>query len=104
MYPPDATPPVRRRIRRFAPLQMGKMLGILYGFMGLIFLPFFALMTIASSQLPANQRTGMMAFGIGFALAMPVLYAVMGFITGVIGAGLYNLVAGWIGGIEVDVE
>jgi len=46
----------------------------------------------------------MMAFGIGFALAMPVLYAVMGFIFGVIGAGLYNLVAGWIGGIEVDVE
>jgi hypothetical protein len=83
---------------------MGKMLAILYGFMGLIFLPFFALATLAGSQMPANQRVGIMAFGIGFALAMPVLYAVMGFITGVIGAGLYNLVAGWIGGIEVDVE
>ena len=72
--------------------------------MGLILLPIFALMTIAGSQMPPNQRTGMMAFGIGFALAMPVFYVVMGFITGVIGAGLYNLVAGWIGGIEVDVE
>ena len=83
---------------------MGKILGVLYGFMGLIFLPFFALMTVAGSQMPANQRTGMMAFGIGFALALPIISAVMGFIFGVIGAGLYNLVAGWIGGIEVDVE
>ncbi len=35
---------------------------------------------------------------------MPVIYAVMGFVFGIIGSALYNLVAGWIGGIEVDVE
>jgi len=41
-------------------------------------------------------------FGMG--LFMPVIYGVMGFIFGVIGAALYNLVANWIGGIEVEVE
>jgi hypothetical protein len=41
-------------------------------------------------------------FGMG--LFMPVIYGVMGFIFGVIGAAIYNLVAGWIGGIEVEVE
>jgi hypothetical protein len=29
---------------------------------------------------------------------------VMGFILGVIGAAVYNLVARWIGGIELEVE
>jgi hypothetical protein len=29
---------------------------------------------------------------------------VLGFVFGVIGSALYNLVARWIGGFEVDVE
>jgi len=33
-----------------------------------------------------------------------VIYGVMGFIFGVISAAIYNLVAHWIGGIEVEVE
>jgi hypothetical protein len=94
-----------RRIRRFAPLQLGKVLAILYGIMGLIFSAFFLAMSLFGSLLPAQQqRAGMLAFGVGFALFMPVMYAVMGFVTGVIGAGAYNLVARWVGGIEVDVE
>jgi len=102
MLPPTLSSP--RRIKRIAPLQLGKMLAILYGIMGLIFIPFFLLMSLASSQIPAQQRPALMAFGAGFVIFMPVMYAVMGFITGVIGAGAYNLVAKWIGGIEVDVE
>jgi hypothetical protein len=45
-----------------------------------------------------------MAMGAGAALFAPILYAVMGFIIGVIGAFIYNLVAKWVGGIEVEVE
>ena len=37
-------------------------------------------------------------------ILMPVIYGVMGFIGGVIGAAVYNLVARWIGGIELEVE
>jgi hypothetical protein len=40
----------------------------------------------------------------GMAILMPVIYGVMGFIGGVIGAAVYNLVARWIGGIELEVE
>lgn len=101
------TPPqlaTKRRIKRFAPLQLGKMLAVLYGLMGLLFLPFFLIMSAVSTQLPAEQRVGMMAFGLGFALFMPLMYAAMGFVFGVIGALIYNVVAKWIGGIEVEVE
>jgi len=35
---------------------------------------------------------------------MPITFAIPGFIVGAIGAFIYNLVAGWIGGIEMDFE
>jgi hypothetical protein len=101
------TPPslvTKRRIKRISPLQLGKMLGVLYGIMGLIFVPFFLIMSAVATQMPAEQRAGMMAFGAGFAIFMPIIYGVMGFIFGALGALIYNLVAKWIGGIEVEVE
>ena len=102
MNPPTST--TTRRIKRIAPLQLAKMLAILYGIMGLIFIPFFLLMTFVGSQMPAQQRVGVMAFGAGFAIFVPVIYAVMGFVSGALGAVIYNLVAKWVGGIEVEVE
>jgi len=104
---------MKRRIKRVAPLQAGKMLGVLYACMGLIFLPFSALAALAgvfpqqtqqaqaTSGAPMAIAAGMM---IGFGVLMPVIYGVMGFVFGVIGAAIYNLIAGWIGGIEVEVE
>lgn len=80
------------------------MLAVIYGILGLIFIPFFLIASMGMSQLPAEQRTGMMAFGAGFAIAMPFIYAVLGFIGGVIVAFIYNLVAKWAGGVEVEVE
>jgi len=35
---------------------------------------------------------------------MPFFYAALGFIFGVVGAFIYNLLAKWVGGIEVEVE
>jgi hypothetical protein len=102
MNPP--TIPVIRRIKRISPLQLGKMLAILYGIIGLIAIPFFLMFASLSAQLPAEQRGSFMAMGAGAALFAPILYAVMGFIIGVIGAFIYNLVAKWVGGIEVEVE
>ena len=101
MYPEPTT--IKRTIKRFAPLQLGKILAVLYGIMGLIFLPFMLLMSLLGPR-PEGQGAGMLAFGVGFGLFLPIFYAVMGFITGVIGAFVYNLVAKWVGGIEVEVE
>ncbi len=101
------TPPplvTKYRIKRFGPLQLGKILALLYGAMGLIVMPIFLLMSLLSPALPPGQRAGMMVMGVGLAFAMPIFYAGMGFITGVLGALLYNVGARWIGGIEVEVE
>jgi TRAP-type C4-dicarboxylate transport system permease small subunit len=101
-----------RRIKRIAPLQAGKMMGVLYACMGLIFLPFFALAGLAGALAQQSQQspaTGVpaaitAAVMFGFGVFMPVFYGVFGFIFGVIFAAIYNLIARWIGGIEVEVE
>lgn len=110
MNPPSLT--TKRILKRIAPLQLGKILAILYGAMGLLGLPFFLVGMFVVSHLPAAQQ-GIFAFiGVGMALALPVFYACMGFsptastvyaVVGVIGAAIYNVIAQWVGGIEVEV-
>jgi hypothetical protein len=55
-----------------------------------------------------GKQTGAPAFpaaiGIGFVLVMPILYAAFGFLFGAFGAFVYNLVAGWIGGVEMELQ
>ena len=86
------------------------MLAVVYGCMGLIFLPFFALAGMlgafaqhgqSDQAAPAALIAGIM---VGMGIFMPIVYGAMGFIFGMIGAALYNLVARWIGGLELEVE
>ena len=86
------------QISRFSIGQSAKFMGLLYLLLGLLFAPLFLL-----GAMFGPEGSGF-AFGTVFAIAMPVLYAVIGACSGAIGAALYNLVAGWIGGIEVEFE
>jgi hypothetical protein len=45
-----------------------------------------------------------MIFGVGAIVLFPVFYGVLGFIMAAIMAGLYNLFAGLVGGIELDLQ
>ena len=52
-----------------------------------------------------TSGTGLgMLGGIGAVIFMPIMYGVMGFLAGVIGAAIYNLVARYVGGLELEVE
>jgi hypothetical protein len=43
------------------------------------------------------------SFGVAFAMGLPILYACAGFVGAAIGCAIYNVVAGWVGGIEVEL-
>ena len=86
------------QIKRFSIGQAAKFMGVLYLLFGLLFAPMFLLMGMFA---PEGQG-GM--FGTLFAVAMPIMYGVFGVVGGAIGAALYNLVAGWVGGIEVELQ
>jgi hypothetical protein len=87
---------VPQQIRRFGIGQTAKVIAVLYALMGLIFVPFFL---VAAAFAP--RETG---FGTGFALALPILYGGLGFIFTAIACAIYNFVAGFVGGIEVELE
>ena len=89
---------MNKRITRIAPLQLGKVLAVLYGCVSLIAVPFL----ILASVLGAKSGNG--GIPIVLALVFPIFYAIAGFIGGVIVAAIYNLIAGWTGGVEFTVE
>ena len=91
---------MKKQLTRVAPLRAGIVLGVLYGFLGLLFTPFILLMAAFGCKTGAFAAVG----GVFLAILFPVLYAVMGFICGVISAALYNLIAKWTGGLEFEVR
>lgn len=99
-----------KRLKRIAPLQLGKISGILYALSTILFVPFILLFSALASVAPQMEGgsstpvPGILGMGLGLIVMAPIMYGVMGFIVGVIGAFFYNIVAGWVGGIEVEVE
>jgi hypothetical protein len=73
---------MKRTIKRIAPLQAGKMLGVLYACLGLIFLPFFALAGLAGAFAQQVEQTQnrppaalMAAIMFGFGIFIPASMA-----------------------------
>jgi hypothetical protein len=86
---------MKYEIRRFQILQTARILALLYAIIGLLLAPFLVL----ASSLDPEQGS----IGLAFALLLPPLYGLFGFVGTVIGAFIYNLVAGWVGGIGVEL-
>jgi hypothetical protein len=90
------------RIKRFNVLKTSTVVAVIYMVIVAIFVvPFVLLLAIAGT---GSQVQG----GLGAALALGVVaifgYGLLGWVFTAIGCLIYNLVAGWIGGIEVHVE
>jgi len=85
-------------------MSIAKISGLLYGCMGLIFAPIFLLFGLLGSMAGQNKTPFAGIIGVVFAVMLPVAYGVIGFITGAIGAFLYNLLAQWVGGFELEFE
>lgn len=87
---------MKQKIQRIAPLQLGKLLAVIYALFSVVFIPFIMLSAFMS---PEGSGPGIL-----FAIGMPILYIVLGFIGGIIGAFIYNLSAKWVGGVEIEIE
>ncbi len=93
-------------IRRIGPMSCAKITGALYALLGFVFGTIFSLVSLAGG-LASNASGGAglgAAMGVGAIIAFPILYGGIGFVSTLIGAWLYNVVAGMVGGVEVDLQ
>ena len=93
-------------IKRIGPGSAFKVGLALYGLVGLIVGLFFGLVSMLGGTLAFPAQTGMFRvfFGIGAIIIWPVCYGIGGGIVAAISAAFYNLIAGWVGGLEVDIS
>ena len=99
-------------IRRVGVMSMAKLMGVLYGGLGLLIGAAFALISIVGggAMLAGGGEEGalgggmMMGMGVAMIVIAPVFYGLTGFLAGALTGWLYNLAAGWVGGIEVDIQ
>lgn len=97
-------------ITRVGPLSCAKIVGTLYAILGLVFGAIFSLVSMLSGVMSRTSEAPGLGVGVGFILGagaivvFPVLYGGMGFVMSLLGAWLYNLLAGLVGGIELELS
>ena len=74
-------------------LSVAKIAGAIAALVGLVFGIPFAVVTYFTGS----------TWQVVAAVALPLLYGAVGFVGGALYAWLYNVVSGWVGGIEVDL-
>jgi hypothetical protein len=95
-------------LKRIGVLSAAKITGAIYAALGLLIglcvSVIFSLLPMTAmnqSELPSFLAP---MFGIGALIVMPIFYGAMGFIGGAIGALAYNVLAGIVGGLELQLE
>jgi hypothetical protein len=87
---------MKKQLTYIAPLKAGIVLAVLYtvgGLIGIVIaLPFLMLARAAEAAIPT--------VGMGWLLALPIGYGIVGFAIGILFAALYNVVAKFTGGLE----
>lgn len=91
-------------IKAIKPMSFAKISGAMYALMGLLIGGMFSLFAMIGGAASGDSGAGAFGaiMGIGAIIFFPILYGVMGFVFSLIGALLYNLVAGMVGGVEFE--
>ncbi len=90
-------------IKRVEPVSAAKIAAVIYALMGLLLaLVFWAIGSMAGGMMSSPLPLG--GAGIAAVIILPIVYACVGFIATLIGAMIYNLAAGWVGGVEFHTD
>jgi len=94
---------MKKRIRRFSVLQTSWVAAVILFCVMLIFmLPMGLIFSMMGKS--GLMPGGFPGFGGAFFFILPFLYGIMGFVMTAISCLIYNLIAGWTGGIELEFE
>ncbi len=95
-------------IKRIGPLSCAKIVGLLYAFLGFLaglLLALFSLVGGLAASHASHAAAGPFAalFGVAGIILFPLIYGALGFVIALISAAIYNLLAGIVGGIQLEV-
>ena len=92
-------------VKRIGPGSAFKVGLVVYAILGFIFGILFALIGMLAGSL-ASSHSLFPGTGLGFfsIILFPICYGIIGGVFGALGAVIYNLAAGWVGGLEVDIS
>jgi len=97
-----------QKVKRFGILSVAKIQSAVMGAMGLfIGLIYAVILTVTGiiAVIGGTKAGIMMIVGaVAAVVLVPILYAVIGFVFGALSAWVYNIVAGRVGGIELELE
>ena len=100
-------------LQRIGPLSLAKIMGGIYGALGLLIGIVFAIFSMIGALGGAAAAGGDESFAVATVLAgfgvfsvviFPILYGVMGFVGGIISGFLYNWIARTLGGLELELR
>lgn len=93
-------------VKRVGVLSVAKVYGALSGSMGLLIGLILAAASAVGFGLSEGDQPAWIGgmLGVGAVIFLPLFYGVMGLVMGAIGAALYNLFAGLVGGVSLEVE
>lgn len=91
-------------IKSVGVLSVAKVMGAIYALLGLIFMPIFLLAGLAGSMAGGSNNPFGAIGGLALGIMAPIAYGLIGFVGGAIMAFLYNVMAKWLGGIEVQMQ
>ena len=92
------------KLRRIGVLSAGKIAGIFYALIGLFAGFIFSMIAMIGMSVGSDLGIWELVMGVGAIIFMPIVYGLMGFVGGISSAAIYNLIAGLIGGLEIELE
>jgi len=93
------------QIKKFGVLQTAKTAAVMHFVITLIFVIPFGLISLIAG-FATGGREGIAGGFLGgiFMIFAPIIYAILGFVFVALGCLLYNFIAKYIGGIEIEIE
>jgi hypothetical protein len=91
-------------LRSIGVLSCAKIMGAVYGCLGLIFLPLFLIGGFASLVIGKGSEAMSGIAMLALAIIAPIFYGAMGFVMGAFTAWVYNIFAKWIGGVQLELR
>jgi hypothetical protein len=79
-------------------------MGAFYGAIGLLVIPFLLLGSLASFADGKSTHGIETVVKVVFGIFAPVFYGGVGFLFGAFGAWVYNQIAKWLGGIQIELQ